>query len=72
MAKENKKYDFYILVMEYAWLTIAIASLVTAVVNIYYHTIDAESIKFLVLFLLAFVMYLYRRYRRKKEKQTKL
>lgn len=56
--------------MEFAWLTIALASLYTAINNYIYHGFDNESIKFSILFLLSFAMYLFRRYRRKKAKGT--
>ncbi len=56
--------------MEYAWLTISLASLYTAINNYIYHGFDSESIKFTVLFALSFAMYLFRRYRRKNNKQT--
>lgn len=58
--------------MEYAWLTIAATSLVTAIVNIYYAGFDEESIKFGILFILTFAMYLYRRHRRKSTKNNQM
>lgn len=56
--------------MEYAWLTISLASLYTAINNYVYHGFDSESVKFSVLFALSFAMYLFRRYRRKNSKQS--
>ena len=58
--------------MEYAWLTIAVTSLVTAIVNIYYAGFDEESIKFGVLFILTLAMYLYRRHRRMSNRNNQL
>ncbi len=52
--------------MEYAWLTISLASLATAIIDFKYHGWNEETLKFIVLFALSFAMYLFRRYRRKK------
>ena len=35
--------------MEYAWLTIAVSMLGTAIIDWYYHGINAECVKFLVM-----------------------
>jgi hypothetical protein len=67
-----ERYNTYQIIMEYAWLTIAVTSLVTAIVNIYYAGFDKESIKFGVLFILTFAMYLYRRHRRKSTKNNQI
>ncbi len=63
----KKKYKFYTYVMEYAWLTIAVSSLVTACVDLYYHGVNSESIKFAILFALALAMFVFRRWRRQKD-----
>lgn len=65
----QKRYDIYLIIMEYAWLTIAVASLLTAMTDVYYHGVNQEFVKFIILFVLAFVMYGYRRYKRKKEQK---
>ncbi len=63
------KYDIYLVIMEYAWLTIAVASLLTALTDVYYHGVNQEFVKFVVLSVLAFTMYGFRRYKRKKEQK---
>ncbi|MBO4778146.1 MAG: hypothetical protein J5588_06585 [Bacteroidales bacterium] len=70
MEKNNnaeKRYNIYIIIMEYAWLTIAISSLVTAIIDFYYHGWNNECLKFGILTLLSFGMYCFRRYKRKKD-----
>lgn len=67
-----ERYNTYQIIMEYAWLTIAATSLATAIINTYYVGFDQESIKFGVLFILTFAMYLYRRHRRKSNKSNQI
>ncbi|MCQ2959179.1 MAG: hypothetical protein MJ198_03205 [Bacteroidales bacterium] len=64
----NQKHGIYIIIMEYAWLIISLSSLMTACVELYYHGANLECVKFGVLFVLAFAMFLYRRCQRIKEK----
>lgn len=67
MGDSKKKYKVYTLIMEYAWLTIAISSLLTACVDFYYHGINSECVKFIVLCVLSFAMFIFRRKKRLKE-----
>ncbi len=69
---KQERYNIYATIMEYAWLTIAVTSLVTCIVNTYYIGFNEESIKFGVLFILTFAMYLYRRHRRKSNKSDQI
>ena len=69
---KTERYNNYQIIMEYAWLTIAATSLVTAIVNIYYAGFDEERIKFGILFIITFAMYLYRRHRRKSTKNNQM
>ena len=48
--QQKNKDSIYFIIMEYAWLTISLASLYTAINNYIYHGFDNESIKFSVLF----------------------
>ena len=70
MSNSNKKYAVYTLVMEYAWLTIAISTLGTAIIDWYYHGINTECLKFAGMSVLSFAMYLFRRYKRRNEKKS--
>ena len=56
--------------MEYAWLTIAISSLITAIIDFRYHGWNTECIKFCILTGLALGMFFFRRYRRKKDTKS--
>lgn len=68
--KKDKKYNIYTLIMEYAWLTIAISSIITALIDAKYHGINTEFTKFLIIGILSFSMYLFRRYKRKKDQTS--
>lgn len=62
--------DIYLIIMEYAWLVIAVTSLLTAGTEAFYHGCNTEFAKFMVLSALAFIMYGFRRYKRKKEQNV--
>ncbi|MBP5724973.1 MAG: hypothetical protein IKO90_05490 [Bacteroidales bacterium] len=70
MSDSQKRYSIYIIIMEYAWLTIAVSMLGTAIIDWYYHGINAECVKFLVMSVLSFGMYFFRRYKRKNEEKN--
>ncbi|MBR5433363.1 MAG: hypothetical protein IK117_02890 [Bacteroidales bacterium] len=70
MNDSQKKYSVYTLIMEYAWLTIAISTLGTAIIDWYYHGINTECLKFAGMSILSFGMYFFRRYKRRNEKKN--